>query len=405
MKRILTRATLPVLGAVLLLIPLGVPVHAQVVDELLPLPALPVADPSLLPIPLPPALEELLEPIESIIDPAPEPTPEDPSPPPPDPNPESTGDPGEPGTIGPPLIAPVPEAAAPATASVVGIATAPAPIDSSALTEARQRASLAIELDSIEPALVVRDFVARRGPRSTVELLEILTRAGVFPDKIAKIVAPFPVAGQASYTDDWGAPRYLPEFHFHEGTDIFAERGTPVIASSEGVLTSMVSDTDTAGNGIRLTASDGTYYYYSHLDEFAAGLSQGDRVRSGDVIGFVGTTGNAEGGLPHLHFEIHPNGGAAVPPVPYLDRWLGEALSTAKVLAGPKSLGQRIQTSLTRFATKTNNLVAGAVTAQRALGVSVGDVLTWQLILGVGVFAYLKRRGSKPSPARRLLQA
>lgn len=401
-----TRSALPAMVVILLLIPLGAPVHAQVPDELVPLPTEPVADPSLLPFPLPPVLQDLIELIELIIAPEPEaePPPGDPSPPPPDRNPGPTtgaeGTAQDPAT-GPPALT-SPPAATPAAGALAPTLTVPA--ENPALAEARQRASLALELDSIEPALVVRDFVARRGPRSTVELVEILTRAGVSADKIGKIVAPFPVAGLASYTDDWAAPRYEPEFHLHEGTDIFAERGTPVIASSDGVITSMVSDTDTAGNGIRLTASDGTYYYYSHLDQFALGLSQGDRVGSGEVIGFVGATGNAAGGLPHLHFEIHPNGGAAVPPVSYLDRWLEEALVTAKALAAPKTLGQRIQISLARFATRGSSLVAGAVAEPRALGVSVGDVLAWQLMLALGVLAYLKRRRSKPSPMRRLLE-
>jgi murein DD-endopeptidase MepM/ murein hydrolase activator NlpD len=409
MKRILTRTVLPVLGAVLLLIPLGAPVHAQVPDELVPLPTQPVVDPSLLPFPLPPLLEELIELIGSIFEPTPEsePPPGDPSPPPPDPNPGSTEETAQDPVTGPPALTPPP-----ATTPVAGALEPPiAPTlvvstENPAVGEARQRASLILELDGIEPALVVRDFVARRGPRSTVDLFEILTRAGVSPDKIAKIVAPFPVAGRASYTDDWAAPRYKPEFHFHEGTDIFAERGTPVIASSDGVITSMVSDTHTAGNGIRLTAADGSYYYYSHLDQFALGLSQGDRVGSGDVIGFVGATGNAEGGLPHLHFEIHPNGGAAVPPVPYLDRWLEEALATAKALAAPKSLGQRVQTSVAHFVTRTNSLVAGVLTKPRLAGVSVGDTLAWPPILAVAAFMLIRwHRRSKESPLRRLLQA
>ena len=83
--------------------------------------------------------------------------------------------------------------------------------------------------------------------------------------------------------------------------------------------------------------ADGTRYYYAHLESFAAGLTDGAKVIRGDILGTVGMTGDATG--PHLHFEIHPNGGAAVDPAPYLDRWLAQAASTASALSGdPVSL-------------------------------------------------------------------
>jgi murein DD-endopeptidase MepM/ murein hydrolase activator NlpD len=69
------------------------------------------------------------------------------------------------------------------------------------------------------------------------------------------------------------------------------------------------------GNQVKLLADDGTYYYYTHLDRFGAG----GRVSAGTVVGYVGNTGNAAGGPTHIHFEVHPGGGAAVNPFPLVD--------------------------------------------------------------------------------------
>jgi murein DD-endopeptidase MepM/ murein hydrolase activator NlpD len=90
----------------------------------------------------------------------------------------------------------------------------------------------------------------------------------------------------------------------HEAIDILAPRGTPVIAADEGPVAKLF--TSKAG-GLTIYQFDptGTYaYYYAHLDRYAPGLKEGARLRSGDVIGFVGTTGNAPPGTPHLHFAI-----------------------------------------------------------------------------------------------------
>src|SRR5205085_606304 len=79
---------------------------------------------------------------------------------------------------------------------------------------------------------------------------------------------------------------------------------------------------------------DGTYYYMTHLAGFAPDLQTGDTVEQGQVVGFTGATGNAAGGPPHVHFEIHPFGGAAVNPKPILDQWVADALAAAPRAAG-----------------------------------------------------------------------
>jgi len=147
----------------------------------------------------------------------------------------------------------------------------------------------------------------------------------------------FPVAGFAEYRDDWWEARFGPPFHLHEGTDIFADRGTPVRAPFGGVV--RLEDSGLGGKGAFVTTPDGTYYYMAHLDSFAPKLSSGAAVKQGEVIGTVGDSGNAAGGSPHVHFEIHPKGGAAVNPKPILDGWVNEAINNASALLAANSIG------------------------------------------------------------------
>jgi murein DD-endopeptidase MepM/ murein hydrolase activator NlpD len=129
----------------------------------------------------------------------------------------------------------------------------------------------------------------------------------------------FPVGTPHSFGDSFGAPRMLgTEFaHAHQGTDIMAPMGTPLLACERGIVSKIGTDS-LGGNKLWLKGESGTFYYYAHLSAFAEGLTNGAVVEAGSVIGYVGDTGNAQGGAPHLHFEIHPDGGAAVNPYPLL---------------------------------------------------------------------------------------
>lgn len=127
-------------------------------------------------------------------------------------------------------------------------------------------------------------------------------------------LAAFPVEPPCWFVDNWMEPRA--GGRAHEGVDIGADQGKAVYAVASGTIGKLYLDAPglRAGNAIRLVQADGTYFFYAHLLGFAPGLAVGTRVRAGDLIAYVGQTGNAL--APHLHFEIHPGGGKAVNPYP-----------------------------------------------------------------------------------------
>ena len=129
----------------------------------------------------------------------------------------------------------------------------------------------------------------------------------------------FPVAGASTFADTFGAPRMSGTrfAHAHAGVDIFAAAGTPVVAFERGVLTRIGIDV-LGGLKLWLVGQSGTRYYYAHLQAYAPGLADGQVVDVGQVLASVGNTGNAATTPHHLHFEIRPDGGAAVNPFPLL---------------------------------------------------------------------------------------
>ena len=130
----------------------------------------------------------------------------------------------------------------------------------------------------------------------------------------AVAIVAFPAQGICSFGDTYGAPRA--GGRIHEGVDIIAKAGQWVYAVNDGTLTRQYLDSpgSLSGNGWRLTVADGTYFFYAHLSAFGPGLAVGSAVKAGQIIGQVGMTGNAP--IPHLHFEVHPGGGASVNPTP-----------------------------------------------------------------------------------------
>jgi murein DD-endopeptidase MepM/ murein hydrolase activator NlpD len=115
----------------------------------------------------------------------------------------------------------------------------------------------------------------------------------------------FPVFGTASFGDSFGGPRADIPSGWHHGEDIFAPRGTPVLAVADGTVYS-VGFIPIGGYRLWLRDESGNQFYYAHLSAYSPLAVEGKHVEAGDVIGFVGDTGDAEGGSPHLHFEIHP---------------------------------------------------------------------------------------------------
>ena len=174
-----------------------------------------------------------------------------------------------------------------------------------------QRATLQQTLDNLAPLqeqLQQRLAVASAAYEKVRAAVDRQRRAGRLTNAQSGASA-CPVAGFVVFSDDFGEPR--PGGTVHPGVDMPAVTGTPVVAVVDGFMRHDVGGA--GGNGAWLVGADQVAYYYAHFSRYEGG----DRiVNTGDVIGYVGMTGNATG--PHLHFEMHPGGGPAVDPYPLL---------------------------------------------------------------------------------------
>jgi hypothetical protein len=165
--------------------------------------------------------------------------------------------------------------------------------------------------------------------RTTAAALLILLASGIFAGTAGAAVPRliFPVVAKVSYQDDFGDPRWQGS---HEGNDLMAARRSPVVAVEPGRVVKYTSSR-AAGCMLYLYGRSGTSYMYIHLNNdrtlrndnqggckngiaYAPGLQSNQQVQAGQLIGYVGDSGDANGIAPHLHFELHPNGGRAVSP-------------------------------------------------------------------------------------------
>jgi murein DD-endopeptidase MepM/ murein hydrolase activator NlpD len=127
----------------------------------------------------------------------------------------------------------------------------------------------------------------------------------------------FPVYGDARIADDFGAARQIGA---HQGNDIFASFGSPVLAVADGRL-NRVGTLPISGNRLWLKTERGDSFFYAHMSAFGPEAVSGREVKAGTLLGFVGNTGDAEPTPPHLHFEIHPGDRKAIDPHEVLQAW------------------------------------------------------------------------------------
>src|SRR3954452_24147976 len=193
----------------------------------------------------------------------------------------------------------------------------------------------------------------------------------------AKSVVPqllFPVVGAVTYTNDFGDPRGATS---HQGNDLLGTKRAPVVAVEEGTVKFWTTSAN-AGCMLYLYGTSGTMYEYIHLNNdltaandnkgkcvagvsYAAGLVDGEHVEAGQLVGYLGDSGDANGIHPHLHFEVHPKGGKAVSPFPYLQK-ASQLLVPAPPVGSP-------------FTLKLTGTIAEVTTAD--LTVDVATLASW----------------------------
>jgi hypothetical protein len=250
--------------------------------------------------------------------------------------------------------------------------------------------------------------------RGVLLLLALLGIAGAASAAVPKGAVPvliFPVAGAAAYVDDFGQAR---AGGTHQGNDLMAAKKTPVVAVEAGKVKFWTTSAS-AGCMLYLYGDSGTTYMYIHLNNdltmrndnrgkcvagvsYARGLKDGAKVSAGQMIGYVGDSGDANGIASHLHFEVHPGGGAAVSPYPYLQ--------TAQHLLFFAKVGTPFTLALTgTVVTATDTTLTLQLATLQAFPMNLKlKGLTQQLVLTVPATAVVQQK-PPATPGARLLAA
>ena len=191
----------------------------------------------------------------------------------------------------------------------------------------------------------------------------------------------FPVYGPVSFSDDFGAPRV--STGWHHGNDVFAPLGAPVLAVADGTVFS-VGWNPIGGWRFWLRDALGNEFYYAHLSAYSPLAADGTRVEAGDVLGFVGDSGDARGTPYHLHFEVHPAAllglgyDGVIDPYEYLAAWQQRRDESfdAALASGPAPKPGAVLLEAQDIST-ASGLVPGAL--ERVLGLAAGEG-SWLLV-------------------------
>src|SRR4029079_5715405 len=266
------------------------------------------------------------------------------------------------------------------------------------------------------PSSVTRSLMRRHRTTSARGVLLLLVLLGVAGAASAAVpkkgVVPtliFPVAGAATYIDDFGQAR---AGGAHQGNDLMATKKTPVVAVEAGKVKFWTTSAS-AGCMLYLYGASGTTYLYIHLNNdltmrndnrgkcvpgvsYARGLKDGAKVQAGQMIGYVGDSGDANGIASHLHFEVHPGGGAAVSPYAFLQN--------ARQLLFFAKAGTPFTLALTgTVVTTTDATLTIALSTLRSSPMSGGPAkLTRQRVIAVAATVTVQEKPPAESGARLL---
>jgi hypothetical protein len=223
-------------------------------------------------------------------------------------------------------------------------------------------------------AQAVLSALVRSAPNDNRALVageQALLAAGYDADQAARLAyGRFPVAGPATWADDWLNPRWTGDtFRFHLGLDLVAPYGTPLRSPDDGVI--RIDSNPLSGLAVSVYIPDGSFYYLAHLSSVAEGLHDGQAVHTGDLLGYVGQSGDATG--PHCHFGIYAAGTTPIPPKPLVDTWVMESVARVAQLLQPAAdpaARPLLGTGLVRDLTAADRNAASAPT-----GPTRGDLL------------------------------